>query len=340
MTTIKDVAQRAGVSVATVSHVMNNSRAVSVEARDKVQAAIVALKYRRDGIARSLRVSHTGTIALMISDITNPFFAEMVRGIEDCVHTRGKTFNILLCNTEENDERERRALDMVLEKRIDGIIIVPTGGNAGLLQDLVDGGLPIVLADRHLPGLQADAVIVDNRPASFAITDHLIRLGHRRIGALTANLDANSIRDRVAGYRDALESAGLPSDSRLMVGSHSSIDAAVEAGFALLDLRPAPTALFGTNNFMTLGLVRAVLERGLRCPDDISIVGFDDFPWAASFQPRLTVIEQPSFAIGQEAAGLLLDRISRKRQGTSVTVTLQTRLIVRDSSRPLAANAA
>ena len=125
-----------------------------------------------------------------------------------------------------------------------------------------------------------------------------------------------------------------------MVGSHSSIDAAVEAGFALLDLRPAPTALFGTNNFMTLGLVRAVLERGLRCPDDISIVGFDDFPWAASFQPRLTVVEQPSFAIGQEAAGLLLDRISRKRQGPSVTVTLRTRMIVRDSSRPLAANAA
>ncbi len=340
MTTIKDVAQRAGVSVATVSHVMNNSRAVSTEARDKVHAAILALKYRRDGIARSLRVSQTGTIALLISDITNPFFAEMVRGIEDCVHARGKTFNILLCNTEENDERERRALDMVLEKRIDGIIIVPTGGNAELLQDLVDGGLPIVLADRHLAGLQADSVIVDNRAASFAITDHLIRLGHRRIGALAANLDANSIRDRVGGYRDALASAGLPSDSSLMVGSHSSIDAAVEAGFALLDLRPAPTALFGTNNFMTLGLVRAVLERGLRCPDDISIVGFDDFPWAASFQPRLTVVEQPSFAIGQEAAGLLLDRISRKRQGPSVTVTLQTRMIVRDSSRPLAANAA
>ena len=340
MTTIKDVAQRAGVSVATVSHVMNNSRAVSTEARDKVHAAIVALKYRRDGIARSLRVSQTGTIALLISDITNPFFAEMVRGIEDCVHTRGKTFNILLCNTEETDERERRALDMVLEKRIDGIIIVPTGGNAEMLQDLVDGGLPIVLADRHLAGLQADAVIVDNRAASFAITDHLIRLGHRRIGALTANLDANSIRDRIAGYRDALASAGLPSDSSLMVDSHSSINAAVEASFALLDLRPAPTALFGTNNFMTLGLVRAVLERGLRCPDDISIVGFDDFPWAASFQPRLTVVEQPSFTIGQEAAGLLLDRISRKRQGPSVTVTLRTRLIVRDSSRPLAANAA
>ena len=340
MTTIKDVALRAGVSVATVSHVMNNSRAVSIEARDKVHAAIVALKYRRDGIARSLRVSQTGTIALLISDITNPFFAEMVRGIEDCVHARGKTFNILLCNTEETDERERRALDMVLEKRIDGIIIVPTGGNAELMQDLVNDGLPIVLADRHLAGLQADSVIVDNRAASFAITEHLIRLGHRRIGALAANLDANSIRDRVAGYRDALASAGLPSDSSLMVGSHSSIDAAVEAGFALLDLRPAPTALFGTNNFMTLGLVRAVLERGLRCPDDISIVGFDDFPWAASFQPRLTVVEQPSFAIGQEAAGLLLDRISRKRQGPSVTVTLQTRLIVRDSSRPLAAIAA
>lgn len=340
MTTIKDVAHRAGVSVATVSHVMNNSRAVSAEARIKVQAAIVELKYRRDGIARSLRVSQTGTVALMISDITNPFFADMVRGIEDCVHTRGKAFNILLCNTEENDERERRALDMVLEKRIDGIIIVPTGGNAGLLQDLVDGGLPVVLADRHLSGLQADAVVVDNRAASFAITDHLIRLGHKKIGALSANLDANSISDRVAGYRDALAAANLPSDSRLVVGSHSSIDAAVVAGFNLLDLRPAPTALFGTNNFMTLGLVRAVLERGLRCPDDVSIVGFDDFPWAASFQPRLTVVEQPSFAIGQEAAGLLLDRISRKRSGPSVTVTLRTQLIVRDSSRALAGNAA
>ena len=131
-----------------------------------------------------MRVSRTGTIAPMISDVTNPFFADMVRGIEDCVHTRGKTFNILLCNTEENDGRERRALDMVLEKRSDGII-VPTGGHGGLLQDRVDGGLPIVLADRHLVGLQADAVVVDHRAASFAITNHLIRLGHRRIGALT-----------------------------------------------------------------------------------------------------------------------------------------------------------
>ena len=339
MTTMKDVARQAGVSVATVSHVMNASRAVSSEAREKVQGAILALKYRRDGIARSLRMSHTGTIALMISDITNPFFADMVRGIEDCVHVRGTTFNILLCNTEENDERERRALDMVLEKRIDGIIIVPTGGNAALLQDLVDNGLPIVLADRHLADLQADAVVVDNRHASFAITNHLIRFGHRHICALRAELDASSIRERVAGYFDALKSAGLSSDGGLVASSHSSIEAAVAAGFALLDLRPAPTALFGTNNFMTLGLVQAVLERGLRCPGDISIVGFDDFPWAASFQPRLTVIQQPSFAVGQEAAGLLLDRISRKRQGPCVTITLQSKLIVRESSRAVVAAA-
>lgn len=331
MATIRDVAEKAGVSVATVSHVVNGSRRVSPEVKARVLKAIAALKYRRDGIARSLRMSQTRTIGLMISDISNPFFADFVRGIEDAVHARDPNYNLILCNSEEQEDKERRLFDVVLEKRVDGIVIVPAGGNRDYLNDLIGTGLPVVFADRFLPGLDADAVIVDNRDASFRLVTHLIRLGHRRIAALNAHLAATSIRERIEGYRDALEAAGIPFDERLVVTSRSRIEDAVVAGSEVLDLRPAPTAAFCTNNFMTLGLIRALSDRGLRCPEDMAVIGFDDFPWASTFRPRLTVVSQPSYALGQEAANLLFDRLLKKRTGPPVRLTLGTSLIIRES---------
>lgn len=331
MTTIKDVARKAGVSTATVSHVINGSRAVSVEAKKKVRQAIKALKYRPHGIARSLRVSQTGTIAVLIADVTNPFFADFVRGVGDAAHQRGEGYNLLLCNTEENVERERQALDLVLERRIDGIVIAPTGGNEELLADLVESGLPLVFGDRRLKGVTTDAVVSNNFEAAGELTRHLIALGHRRIGLLEADLSASAIHDRVAGFRDAMAKAGPGFDSGLAVSSHSSIEAAAAAGTRLLDAEPFPEAVFCTNNFMTLGMVQALLERGLRCPEDLAIVGFDDFPWAAVFRPRLTVIAQPAYEIGREAATLLFDRISERRTGPAVQMVLNAKLVVRDS---------
>ena len=331
MATIRDVASKAGVSAATVSHVINKSRRVSDETRDRVLAAVESLKYRRDGIARSLRVSQTSTIGLMISDISNPFFAELVRGIEDAVHERGHDYNIVLCNTEENDERERRSLELVMEKRIDGLIMVPSGGNNDYLKDLVVDNMPIVFVDRSLPGIDVDSVVVDNRDSALRLVTHLVALGHKRIAAMQASLNASSIRERMDGYREAMSVAGIAVDKDFVICSRSTIDDAFAAGLALLDLKPRPTGVFCTNNFMTLGIVKALTERGLKCPDDVAVVGFDDFPWAATFRPRLTVAAQPGYALGQEAARLLFDRISRKRTGPAVKLVLGTTIIIRES---------
>jgi LacI family transcriptional regulator len=331
MTTIKDVALKAGVSTATVSHVINESRAVTPETRKRVRQAIKELKYRPDGVARSLRVSQTGTIAVLISDVTNPFFAEFVRGVEDAAHQRDERYNLLLCNTEENAHLEQRALDLVLERRIDGIVIAPAGGNEPLIDDLVKEGLPIVFGDRILKGVMADSVVSNNYEAAAQLTRHLIGLGHRRIGLLEANLAASAIHDRIAGFGDEMAKAGLPVDPSLIVNSPSIISAAVLAGMKLLDLDRRPDAVFCTNNFMTLGMIQAMLERGMQCPEDMAVVGFDDFPWAAAFRPRLTVIAQPAYEIGREAAMLLFDRISGRRTGPTVQMVLNATLIVRDS---------
>jgi LacI family transcriptional regulator len=319
------------VSTATVSHVVNGSRAVSAETQKKVKAAIKALKYRPDGIARSLRVAQTGTIAVLISDVTNPFFADFVRGVEDMAHQRGERYNLLLCNTEENATRERRALDLVLERRIDGIIIAPAGGNEEMLADLAESGLPLVFGDRKLRGVPADTVVADNVAAAAELTRHLIFLGHKRIGLLQADLDSSAIRERVTGFCETLARSGLKLDPGHVARSPSGIPAAEAAGKVLLAVSPRPDAVFCTNNFMTLGLMQAVIDRGLRCPEDIAIAGFDDFPWAAAFRPRLTAVAQPAYEIGQEAATLLFDRISGRRTGAPVRVVLNAKLIVRDS---------
>lgn len=331
MATIKDVAAKAGVSTATVSHVVNGSRGVSAETKKKVKAAIKALKYRPDGIARSLRVSHTGTIAVLISDVTNPFFADFFRGVEDTAHQRGERYNLLLCNTEENASHERRALELVLERRIDGIVMAPAGGNQDLLSDLLDSGLPVVFGDRKLKGVSADTVVADNIAAAAELTRHLISLGHRRIGLLEADLASSAIGERVQGFRQALTEARLKPSPGHMAKAASNIPAAEAAGALLLGTAQRPDAIFCTNNFMTLGMMQAVINQGLSCPEDIAVAGFDDFPWAAAFRPRLTAVQQPAYEIGRETATLLFDRISGRRTGAPVEMVLKAKLVVRDS---------
>lgn len=333
MVTIRDVAARAQVSVATVSHVMNESRFVSPETKERVQAAMLALNYRRDGIARSLRRNRTGTIGVIISDISNPFFSGLVKGIEAKVNAQAERLDIILCNTDEDAAKERHYVDVLLEKRVDGIIMAPSGeGHEEVLRRLVETGFPLVFVDRSLASVEADRVMVDNRAASTKLVHHLIDRGHRRIAVLQATLHADSIAQRVAGYREAIEAAGIGFDPNLIVAAASDIDAAERAGQTILDLEPRPEAVFCTNNFMTLGLMRALNARGLRTPRDLAIAGFDDFQWADSFRPRITAVAQPSREMGVVAATLLLDRITRTHTGPAVEHCLQTELVIRESS--------
>ncbi len=331
MANIHDVARRAGVSVATVSHVINESRFVSAPTRKKVLAAVAELNYRRDGIARSLRRAKTGTIGVLISDITNPFFSDLVRGIEDAIYDRKDGHNFILCNTEEDDAKELLYLNVLLEKRVDGMIIAPAGGSGAELKAIIASGVPMVFVDRAIAGVDADSVGVNNREAAREAVAHMIRLGHRSIAVMRAQLRADTIEDRVAGYRDALAEAGLAIDPSLSPVSVSTIAAAQQVGRDLLAGAGRPDAVFCTNNFMTLGLMQAVTEAGLDCPRDIAVVGFDDFPWSTAFRPRLTAVAQPSYQIGVEAVGLLFDRILGRRQGAPVRLTLKASLIVRDS---------
>jgi len=336
MATIHDVARKAGVSSATVSHVINNSRFVAPETRQRVMEAIEALRYRRDGVARSLRRAKTSTIGVIIADIANPFFADLVRGIEDRIYNHEEGFNLILCNTDESADKERLYLDVLQEKRIEGLIIVPTGENVAYLEELVRAGLPIVFADRFIDGLGADSVVVDSENGAFVATSHLIASGHRRIVALRAMIAATTVEKRIDGYRHALEHAGIAFDPALVISCRHSIEDAHQVGLRILDSDPRPTAVFSTNNYMMLGMVQAITDRGLRCPHDIAVVGFDDFAWAASFSPRLTALAQPAYALGCEAADILMKRISGAVIGTPVHKVLKGDLIVRESGGPSA----
>lgn len=332
MATIKDVAAMAGVSVATVSHVMNASRFVTEETRDRVLAAIAALGYRRDGIARSLRRNRTGTIGAIVSDITNPFFSDLVKGIENTIHGFRERLNVILCNSEEDEKLERELLDVLIEKRVDGLIIAPAGGNVAYLEELGRDGPPMVFVDRAIPSVAADTVTVDNVSASRSAVRHLIDRSHSKIAVLKATLRASSIEDRIAGYRLVMAEADLEIGPGWIVESASNIDAAHEAGRKLLRLTPRPDAVFATNNFMTLGLMRALNEAGLSSPDDIAIVGFDDFQWAEAFRPRITAVAQSGYHQGAEAARLLAARIAKTASGPPVHRVLETQLIIRESS--------
>jgi LacI family transcriptional regulator len=331
MTTIRDVARVAGASTATVSHVLNGSRFVSAETKSRVEVAIRALNYRPHGVARSLRRSQTGTIGVMISDIANPFFADLVLGVEDVVHRDAGSYNFILCNTWESRERERMYFDVLSQKRVDGLILASAGGNDEAVRDMTARGMPLVCVDRELAGVEADTIVVDNRAAAQTMVRHLIAVGHRRIVALRARLDASSIDDRVSGYLDALAEAGLASRASDVVESASNIDDACRITIGLLKADDRPEAVFCTNNFMTLGAMRAIAEMGLRCPADIAVAGIDDLPWTAGLRPRLTVIAQPGRAMGREAARLLLDRIAKRRTDPPVHWVLPTELHVRES---------
>lgn len=331
MATIKDVAERAKVSVATVSHVINETRHVTPDTRERVLAAIAELRYSRHGIARSLRRSKTGTIGVIISDITNPFFADLVRGIENAIQSIDPELNIILSNTDEDARRERLYIDVLMEKRIDGLILAPAGGNESYLADLVGRPFPTVFVDRALPRVDADAVLVDNRAGARRLVEHLLGIGHRRIAVLRATLHATSIDDRIAGYCDALAQAGIALEPSLTIDSASEIGAAFEAGRKVLALDRLPDAVFCTNNFMSLGFIRALHAEAFRCPEDISVAGFDDFPWADSFHPQLTAIAQPAFAMGEDAVRLLVDRMSKRRTGRGIQLMLGTELRIRES---------
>ncbi len=329
MTTIRDVAARAGVSLTTVSHVINNTRFVSDETKARIVEAMHELQYRPNVLARSLRSGKTYTIGLIMPDSENPFFSAVGREVEAKAFELG--YSVILCNTERDAERQSFYVEVLRNKQVDGVIIIPTGDEISGISFLIEQSIPVVVIDRWLPDLSIDAVLTDNHLGGYQATKHLIDLGHRRIACIGAPAALTPAGDRLSGYRKALKESGIEEDPDLVLLGDYHAKSGSEAMTRLLALASPPTAVFAGNDLMAIGAMRAVLDAGLSVPQDVAVVGFDAIELARYTNPTLTTIAQPVGDIGSQAAALLIERIDDKTRAPRRPV-LSTRLIVRQST--------
>jgi LacI family transcriptional regulator len=306
-TTIKDVAIKAGVSITTVSHVVNKTRFVSKELCDRVFAAMEELNYHPNTLARSLRMGETKTIGLIIPDNSNPFFAELARIIEDIGFENG--YSVILCNSDDILEKESAYINMLIAKQIDGVIFIATGSNPGRLTELIKRNIPVVVIDRNISNAAVDVVLVDNEKGGFDAVNYLLGLGHKRIACITGPSKLTPSIGRVKGYRKALKQAGIPVREYYIVSGDFRPLSGETATIYLLKLPEPPTAIFVCNDLMALGALRALRNAGLSVPKDISILGFDDIDLADEITPPLTTVAQPIAELATSAVEILIFRI-------------------------------
>jgi LacI family transcriptional regulator len=325
---IYDVARESKVSVFTVSAVINHKSHVGKRLRDRVEAAIQKLNYRPNLVARSLAKQQTHTIGMIVPDIGNPFFPMVVRGAEDAAQKHG--YNLLLCNSDDSREKEENAVELFLSKRVDGILLTKAAEDfsPSLRQMIQEVNIPFVLVMRTYPKLTNDAVITDDYHGAREAVCHLARSGRRRIGLISGPLKVSNAIARSRGFRDALKAEGLPYDPKLVVEGDYRIDSGFRAGHSLLSHRP--DGIYVANHLMTIGLLKAADEMGLKCPEDFGLVSFDDYPWLGIFRPRLTTVELPKHQLGSEAAELLIRRIAGD-SSKAVVKKLQPELRIRES---------
>jgi LacI family transcriptional regulator len=329
--TMREVADRAGVSTMTVSRVINESPRVSADARRRVEAAIAELGYVPNRLARGLIRKKTGAIGVIVPDVANPFFTLVVRGAEDVAWRAG--YHVILCNTQGDVERERGYVEDMLSFQVEGLILAPVGeASRPNLRVLRKNGVPVVLLDRTVSGYDGDLVQGDSVAGARQLVEHLISLGHRRIGMVTETAEVSTARDRLEGYRQAHRAAGIEPDPEL-VREASAIDVgkAYNATLDLLDLADPPTAIFSVNNIAVVGVAEAARERGLEIPDDLAVVCFDDIEHASRFHPFLTVMVQPAETFGTIATQLLLDRLAGRIEQRRRLVVLPAEFVVRES---------
>ncbi len=324
MVTMDDVASRAGVSTSTVSHVLNGTRKVSPATVQAVQRAIQALGYIPNTLARSLARSSTNTLGVAISALSNHYFSETVHAIETECAKHG--YMMLFVDTHDDPEQELRVVTALHHRRVDGIVLAPSNGSMALAY-LQANEIPSVLVDRMMSE-HFDQVGVENAQPTQALIEHLIAHGHRRIGFIAGRAGFSTTDERVAGYKAALQAAGLVFDPQLLVDGGSNTEPARQATVQLLGLAAPPTAIMAGNNLMTLGAMQALREAQIEVPGQMALVGFDDFDWADLFVPRLSLIAQPVKALGARAVELLLQRMAAPGappQSVRLAPTLQLR---------------
>ena len=329
-TTIKDIAQAAGVSTTTVSHVVNNTRYVDPETRSRVLQSMAALGYQPNFLARSLRKGESKTIGLIVPDAANLFFAEVARKIEDYGFQQG--YSVILCNSDNNPEKQTSYINTLLAKRVDGVIFISSGGADNDLARLLANQVPVVVADRDVPLELADVVLVDNEQGGYDATRHLIELGHRRIACITGPHELSPSMQRVEGYRRAMQEFHLELNPDYIVAGDFTFHSGGLAMDLLLKRFPRPEAVFVSNDMMAFGAMSAIRKAGFEIPDDISVVGFDDIELSSAIIPALTTVAQPFDDIALQVTRLLVQRMIDKRNGDNQRLILKAALVKRESA--------
>ena len=338
MYTIRDVARLADVSITTASAVINEKCTVKEALKLRVIRAMEALDYHPDSVARSLKVRRTKTVGIVVPDITNPFYPEIMRGMEDVARHSG--YSVIFCDSNEDQELERCHLNTLFSRRVDGVLIAPADPYA-VRDRLTRQRIPFVLCDRVPRNFPGAAVVTDNLEASRNAIRYLIGLGHERIAIVIPGAHLPAVVDRLEGFRQALKEEHLIAREEYIRGADItdiSPQSAYQCGLGLMRLPDPPTAIFCANNRMTLGLMRALGELRIPCPERVSILGFDDFDWAASANPRVTTVAQPTYEIGKQAMQLLVREMEGEKDepgpGGSHVIVLQSQLRIRDSTAP------
>ena len=341
MVNIKDVAEHAGVSITTVSHVINQTRFVSDELIERVNRAMAALDYHPNSLARSLRSGRTKTIGLIIPDISNQFFAEVSRKIEDKGFEYG--YSVILCNTDDNNTKEKSYIDVLVAKQVDGIVFISAGEVSDNLMKPFNANVPIVIADRDVKEIQSDIVLVDNYVGGYEATQYLVGLGHQRIGCITGPSPVTPSAQRLQGFKDAMDESGLQIDPSLIVAGDFRYQSGETAMQLLLGNPQPPTAVFVFNDMMALGAIRAVYNKGLKVPEDLSLIGFDDIPLSRAIYPTLTTMAQPIMEMANLVVDLLVEKIRLREAHARIKgekpeyqrIVMNAKLIERESCRAI-----
>ncbi|WP_369019895.1 LacI family DNA-binding transcriptional regulator [Streptomyces californicus] len=333
MAGIKDVAAEAGVSVATVSRVLNGHPSVSQEARTRVLAAVEALDYRPNAVARSLRTAQTRTLGLVISDVLNPYFTELARFVEE--EARALGYSVIIGNADERPDLQDHHVRTLIDRRIDGLLVSPADGGTPLLRDVALSGTPMVFVDRWIPGIDVPVVRADGTGAVRDLVAHLHGLGHRRLAIIAGPAATTTGDERVEAFRGALRDHGLALPDAYIGQGDFQAASGRRATERFLELAEPPEVVFAADNLMALGALDAIRARGLRVPDDIALAAFDDIPWFVHTGPPITAVAQPTADLARAAVRALADRIEGR---TPQSVTLPARLVVRRSCGEAAPN--
>ncbi|HEX8146107.1 MAG TPA: LacI family DNA-binding transcriptional regulator [Pyrinomonadaceae bacterium] len=339
--TLADIAASAGVTPMTVSRVVNGNGYVSAETREKVLSAVSALNYRRNGLARGLKRQRTDTIGLVLGDIANPFAAELARAVREVMSARG--YNVFICVSEHSAREDIAAFESLADHRVDGVIVATRANKLGndRLSEMIEGGIPVVLIGRDFRHPNADLIAADNLRGGYDATAHLIALGHKSIGFIGVTPTSGVGLRRYHGYLEAMREHGLKVDERLIVGraddgdqwpGYSTESMGYEGMKRLLSLRKRPTAVFARNDFTAVGAMSAAKEAGLRIPQEIAVVGYDDVPLAAHTSPPLTTVRQPTREQGRVAAEALVRRMESAETPAREERVMPCELVVRAST--------